>query len=51
MAALTTETVIERLDDTDCQWDGCAGTLNRTTFGGDEAIVCETCGTPAVRFW
>ncbi|NHN60070.1 MULTISPECIES: HVO_A0556 family zinc finger protein [Halorussus] len=35
--------------------DGCAwcatGTLARDSFKGDDAVVCESCGTPAARVW
>lgn len=47
----TTETLFEKLDDADCQWDGCDGTLGRETFKGDDALVCGLCGTPAIRIW
>lgn len=50
-AVTTTETIFEKLDDEDCQWDGCDGTLVRTTFKGDRALVCDSCGTPAIRIW
>jgi hypothetical protein len=34
----------------DCSW--CAtGTLAREEFRGDDAVVCEDCGTPAARVW
>ena len=34
----------------DCRW--CAtGTLAREAFKGDDAVVCEDCGTPAARVW
>jgi hypothetical protein len=34
----------------DCRW--CAhGTLAREEFKGDDAAVCENCGTPAARVW
>jgi hypothetical protein len=50
-ASTTTEMLFEKLDDANCQWDGCEGTLGRATFKGDDALVCQTCGTPAVRVW
>lgn len=46
-----TETLVRRLRGTDCQYDDCPGTLRHATFKGDEAVVCEDCGTPAVRLW
>lgn len=34
----------------ECSW--CVdGALARTEFKGDDAAVCENCGTPAVRVW
>ena len=34
----------------DCAW--CAtGELTRESFKGDDAVVCENCGTPAARVW
>ncbi|MFC4550066.1 MULTISPECIES: HVO_A0556 family zinc finger protein [Halorussus] len=34
----------------ECRW--CAtGTLAREEFKSDDAVVCENCGTPAVRVW
>ena len=47
----TGEPLVEQLCDTTCQYDECAGTLRRETFKGDKAVVCEDCGTPAVRMW
>jgi hypothetical protein len=34
----------------DCDWCG-AGTLERGEFKGDEAVVCDDCGTPVARIW
>jgi hypothetical protein len=34
----------------DCGWCG-ATTLRRTTYKGDRAMVCEDCGTPALRLF
>ena len=47
----TGEPIVEQLRGTDCQYDECGGTLRREAFKGDEAVVCEDCGTPAVRLW
>ncbi|WP_192498379.1 HVO_A0556 family zinc finger protein [Halorussus halophilus] len=34
----------------DCSW--CAnGALTRAEFKGDDAAVCDDCGTPAARVW
>ena len=43
--------LVERLCGTDCQYGDCGGSLRHETFKGDEAVVCEECGTPAVRLW
>lgn len=43
--------LVEQLRGTVCQYGNCAGTLRHATFKGDEAVVCERCGTPAVRLW
>jgi hypothetical protein len=46
----TSESVLAALVGDECSW--CAsGTLARETFKGDDAVVCENCGTPAVRVW
>lgn len=34
----------------DCGWCD-AGTLARGEFKGDDAVVCDDCGTPAARVW
>lgn len=44
------ESVLAVLAGTDCDWCG-AGTLVREEFKGDDAMVCDDCGTPAVRVW
>lgn len=52
MASLQTgEPLVEKLSGTECQYDECGGRLRRSTFKGDVAVVCEDCGTPAVRLW
>lgn len=44
------ESLLATLVGGDCRW--CAtGTLAREEFKGDAAVVCENCGTPAVRVW
>ncbi|WP_168216254.1 HVO_A0556 family zinc finger protein [Halorussus halobius] len=44
------EPLLVALGGEDCPWCE-AGTLRRETFKGDDAVVCEDCGTPAVRVW
>jgi len=46
----TSDAVLTALVGDDCSWCG-AGTLAREEFKGDAAVVCEECGTPAVRVW
>ena len=46
----TSDAVLTTLVGDDCSWCG-AGTLAREEFKGDAAVVCEECGTPAVRVW
>ena len=44
------DALLETLVGDGCNW--CAtGTLAREEFRGDEAAVCEDCGTPAARVW
>ncbi|MFC4447500.1 MULTISPECIES: HVO_A0556 family zinc finger protein [Halorussus] len=44
------EPLLVTLAGDDCRW--CAsGTLAREQFKGDDAVVCEDCGTPAARVW
>ncbi|WP_435183697.1 HVO_A0556 family zinc finger protein [Halobellus sp. EA9] len=43
------EQLLDRLDTTDCHY--CDGDLDAGTYKGSEAILCEDCGTPAVRVW
>lgn len=35
----------------DCGAGGCGGQLERTSYKGDDALVCSECETPAVRTW
>ena len=44
------ESVLAALVGDGCHWCA-AGTLERETFKGDDAVVCENCGTPAARVW
>ncbi|WP_335343064.1 HVO_A0556 family zinc finger protein [Halomontanus rarus] len=44
------EHLLSRLEGTECTYCD-TGTLTRTTFRSDKAVVCEACDTPAVRFW
>lgn len=32
-----------------CGYANCEGQLERTTFQGDDALVCDCCETPAIR--
>lgn len=44
------DSVLAALVGDECSW--CAtGALAREEFKGDEAVVCEECGTPAARVW
>lgn len=44
------DSLLAALAGDDCRW--CAtGTLSRRQFKGDDAVVCEDCGTPAARVW
>lgn len=36
---------------TRCPRPDCDGVLERSTYKADDALVCEDCGTPAVREW
>lgn len=45
-----TEPLLAALAGDDCRWCG-TGTLAREEFKGDDAVVCDACGTPAVRVW
>ena len=45
-----TEDPVAALVGDDCRW--CVdGALTRDEFKGDDAAVCDNCGTPAVRVW
>lgn len=42
--------VLEQLEHHSCEF--CSdGSLVRATFKGNDAVVCDCCGTPAVQFW
>jgi hypothetical protein len=41
---------IAALAGADCGWCG-ATALRRGTYKGDRAMVCEDCGTPALRLF
>jgi hypothetical protein len=38
-----------QLNDDDCTY--CDGALTRGTYKDTPAVLCEDCGTPAVRSW
>lgn len=34
-----------------CGYADCSGQLERTTYKGNDALVCDACETPALRVW
>lgn len=42
--------LFEQLADQECGFCS-GGSLVRAQFRGNDAVVCEECGTPAVRLW
>lgn len=46
----TSDLLLASLVGDDCTWCT-AGTLAREKFKGDEAAVCNECGTPGARVW
>jgi hypothetical protein len=50
MSSTTESSVIGRLEGRKCQW--CSdGRLERGTYKGNEAVVCDSCETPAAQMW
>ncbi|WP_433624194.1 HVO_A0556 family zinc finger protein [Halomicrococcus sp. NG-SE-24] len=50
MSSTTKSSVIRRLEGRQCQW--CEdGRLERDTYKGNRAAVCQSCETPAVQIW
>ncbi|EFW93245.1 hypothetical protein ZOD2009_05257 [Haladaptatus paucihalophilus DX253] len=50
MSLTTEQGVIGRLEGEECHW--CSdGELVRDTYKGNEAVVCDTCETPAAQIW
>ncbi|MFB6252112.1 MAG: HVO_A0556 family zinc finger protein [Halobellus sp.] len=43
------EQLLDRLDDPSCQY--CDGALDTGTYKGSGAVLCQDCGTPAIRVW
>lgn len=42
--------LLEQLEHCSCKF--CSdGALVRATFKGNDAVVCDCCGTPAVQLW
>jgi hypothetical protein len=46
----TSNSLLASLVGDECSWCA-AGTLAHEEFKGDEAVVCEECGTPGARVW
>ena len=46
----TSDSLLGSLVGNDCSWCT-AGTLARGEFKGDDAVVCDECGTPGARVW
>ncbi len=42
-------TLFSGMDQKECQY--CEGTLERGTYKSEPAVVCDECGTPALRVW
>ena len=42
--------VLARLEGRACAFCS-TGELVRSTYKGNDAVVCEDCGTPRVQFW
>lgn len=50
MAQLAEETVLHLLEGRTC--DYCDdGTLERGSYKGSDAVICDSCGAPAARIW
>ncbi|GAA0229600.1 HVO_A0556 family zinc finger protein [Haladaptatus pallidirubidus] len=50
MSLTTPPSVIRRLEGEECQW--CPdGQLERGTYKGNDAVVCDTCETPTAQLW
>ncbi|WP_345783334.1 HVO_A0556 family zinc finger protein [Natrialbaceae archaeon AArc-T1-2] len=42
--------LLEYLEHSDCAF--CSdGSLNQMMFDGNDAVVCDNCGTPAAQVW
>ncbi len=41
--------VLALVEGTECAY--CQGTLVSAQYKGNEAVVCDDCGTPAVQIW
>ncbi|WP_168215805.1 HVO_A0556 family zinc finger protein [Halorussus ruber] len=46
----TPKSLLAELVGEECCWCT-SGTLAREEFKGDEAVVCDECGTPGARVW
>ncbi|WP_276255504.1 HVO_A0556 family zinc finger protein [Halomontanus rarus] len=44
------EIFLEALESRSCTYCD-EGSLERSTYKGNEAIVCEECGAPEMQFW
>ena len=47
----TATDLLPRLDGDGCPVPDCGGTLARRPFKDSDAVVCDDCGTPALRVW
>lgn len=49
-ASIREERFLVRLEGRSCKYCE-AGTLERETYEGNDALVCESCGTPQAQIW
>lgn len=41
--------LLGKLDEDDCEF--CEGDLVASTYKGNDAVVCDDCGTPTIQLW
>ncbi|WP_191967162.1 MULTISPECIES: HVO_A0556 family zinc finger protein [Haloferax] len=41
--------LLNRLDEDNCSF--CDGDLVVSTYKGNDAVVCDECGTPTIQLW
>ncbi|WP_191965514.1 MULTISPECIES: HVO_A0556 family zinc finger protein [Haloferax] len=41
--------LLKKLGDDECVY--CDGDLVESTYKGNDAVICDDCGTPAIQLW